>query len=119
LAKKRLTGGPRRLSDRVAERLSDTMFALSLPSRVQILGCLRDGPCTVGELVEALGMEQSAVSHQLRVLREHELVKAERDGRSRRYALYDEHVSALLEAGLDHVELRGGRKGRAAGRSAG
>jgi len=107
------------VSDRVAERLADTMFALSLPSRVQILGCLRDGPCTVSELVDALGMEQSAVSHQLRVLREHELVKAERDGRSRRYALYDEHVRALLEAGLDHVELRDGREGRAARRSAG
>ena len=107
------------MSDRVAERLADTMFALSLPSRVQILGCLRDGPRTVSELVDALGMEQSAVSHQLRVLREHELVKAERDGRSRRYALYDEHVRALLEAGLDHVELRDGREGRSARRSAG
>ena len=95
------------------------MFALSLPSRVQILGCLRVGPCTVGELVEALGMEQSAVSHQLRVLREHELVKAQRDGRSRRYALYDEHVSVLFDAGLGHVELRDGREGRGAQRSAG
>jgi ArsR family transcriptional regulator, nickel/cobalt-responsive transcriptional repressor len=110
-------GGPRRVSDRGAERLADTMFALSLPSRVQILGCLRDGPRT-SELVDALGMEQSAVSHQLRVLREHELVKAERDGRSRRYALYDEHVSALLEAGLDHVELRDGQGVRSARRSA-
>lgn len=107
------------MSDRVAGRLADTMFALSLPSRVQILGCLLDGPRTVSELTEALGMEQSAVSHQLRVLREHELVKAERDGRSRRYALYDEHVSALLEAGLDHVEHRDGHEGRAGRRSAG
>ena len=114
MAKKRLTGDARRLSDRVAERLADTMFALSLPSRVQILGCLRAGPCTVSELVDALGMEQSAVSHQLRVLREHELVRAERDGRSRRYALYDEHVRALLGAGLDHVELRERPKDRAA-----
>jgi DNA-binding transcriptional ArsR family regulator len=89
------------------------MFALSLPSRVQILGCLRDGPCTVSELMKALGMEQSSVSHQLRVLREHELVKAERDGRSRRYALYDEHVRALLDAGLVHVELRDAGQGGA------
>jgi DNA-binding transcriptional ArsR family regulator len=121
LAKTPASKGSRRLSDRVAERLADTMFALSLPSRVQILGCLRGGPCTVSELVDALGMEQSAVSHQLRVLREHELVKAERDGRSRRYALYDEHVSGLLDAGLGHVEHRGsppvdvGRVGRSAG----
>ena len=119
MAKKSLTRQPPRFSDRVAERLADTMFALSLPSRVQILGCLRDGALTVSELVDALGMEQSAVSHQLRVLREHELVKAERDGRTRRYALYDEHVSALLEAGLAHVELRDGREGRAGRRAAG
>lgn len=99
-----------RLSERAAERLADTMFALSTPSRVQILGCLFDRPCTVSELMDALEMEQSAVSHQLRVLREHELVKAERDGRLRRYALYDEHVRALLAAGLEHVERREGRR---------
>src|SRR5579885_3070848 len=69
-----------RVDARLAERLADTMFALSTPSRVQILGCLLDGPRTVTELMEALGMEQSAVSHQLRVLREHMLVKAEREG---------------------------------------
>jgi DNA-binding transcriptional ArsR family regulator len=90
----------------VAEDLADAMHGLSTPSRVQILGCLVGGPCSVGDLVEALGMEQSAVSHQLRVLREHQLVKAERDGRRRVYAIYDEHVTALLRAGLDHVEER-------------
>jgi DNA-binding transcriptional ArsR family regulator len=49
-------------------------------------------------------MEQSAVSHQLRVLREHRLVRAEKAGRRRLYALYDEHVAALLHAGLHHVQ---------------
>ena len=58
-------------------------------------------------------MEQSAVSHQLRVLREHHLVRAERAGRMRLYALYDEHVSVLLEAGLRHVDP--GRPGRRLG----
>lgn len=92
-----------RIDARVAERVADAMFALSTPSRVQILGCLLDRPCSVGELMEALGMEQSAVSHQLRVLREHELVTAAREGRRRVYALRDEHVVALLEAALNHV----------------
>jgi DNA-binding transcriptional ArsR family regulator len=87
----------------VAERLADTMFALSTPSRVLILGSLLDGPRSVSDLMEALGMEQSAVSHQLRVLREHDLVRAEKVGRTRLYALYDPHVSTLLQAGLDHV----------------
>lgn len=87
------------------------MYALSTPSRVQILGVLTDGPKSVGELVDLLGMEQSAVSHQLRVLREHRLVVAERVGRSRLYALSDDHVTDLLHAALHHVE--GGRPGGA------
>jgi len=97
----------------VAGRLADTMFALSTPSRVLILGCLLAGPRSVTEITGTLGMEQSAVSHQLRVLREHHLVRAERAGRMRLYALYDEHVSVLLEAGLRHVDP--GRAGPAAG----
>lgn len=93
------------------------MFALSTPSRVQILGCLLDGPRSVTELMDALGMEQSAVSHQLRVLREHMLVKAEREGRKRVYALYDEHVVALLEEALRHVEHRYKRRRLSIGRT--
>jgi DNA-binding transcriptional ArsR family regulator len=91
----------------VAERLADVMFALSTPSRVLILGCLLEGPRSVGDLTSILDMEQSSVSHQLRVLREHTLVRAERVGRQRVYALYDEHVVVLFRAGLDHVEGRG------------
>jgi DNA-binding transcriptional ArsR family regulator len=90
-------------TDAVAEQLADTMFALSTPSRVRILGCLLGGPRSVGDLTEALGMEQSAVSHQLRVLREHGLVRAEKSGRQRLYGLWDEHVSTLLQAALDHA----------------
>ena len=96
-------GGDPPITADVAERLADTMFALSTPSRVLLLGSLLDGPRSVTDLTEALGMEQSAVSHQLRVLREHDLVRAEKVGRTRLYALYDEHVSTLLHAALDHV----------------
>src|ERR1700733_3149901 len=71
------------VSEAAAERLADTMFALSTPSRVLILACLLSGPRSVSDLTQALGMEQSAVSHQLRVLREHDLVRAEKDGRKR------------------------------------
>ena len=92
------------MDERQAERVADAMFALSTPSRVQILVCLMDGPRSVSELVEELGFEQSLVSHQLRVLREHELVRAERVGRHRVYGLADEHVTALLEQALRHVE---------------
>jgi DNA-binding transcriptional ArsR family regulator len=92
----------------LADRVADAMFGLSTPSRVQILGCLLDGSRSVSEIVELLGLEQSAVSHQLRVLREHGLVTVERVGRRRVYALADEHVVALLEESLRHAEARSG-----------
>jgi DNA-binding transcriptional ArsR family regulator len=82
------------------------MFALSTPSRVQILGCLMEGPHSVSELIGLLAMEQSAVSHQLRILREYGLVSVERVGRRKVYALMDEHVQALLEEALRHTERR-------------
>jgi len=98
------------LSREAAERLADTMFALATPSRLLILTALRDGPRTVSEIIAAVGMEQSAVSHQLRVLREHSVVSVERRGRERLYGLRDEHVGALLDHALRHVlELEGAR----------
>jgi DNA-binding transcriptional ArsR family regulator len=108
------------MTERTAEQIADAMFALSTPSRVQILGCLLAGPQSVGQLTDALGMEQSAVSHQLRVLREHALVTVvERVGRRRVYGLVDEHVTTLLEAAMGHVEQRSGpRKGLARRRAA-
>jgi DNA-binding transcriptional ArsR family regulator len=91
----------------LADALADTMFALSTPSRIQILYTLLGRPHDVSELVDVLGMEQSAVSHQLRVLRELSLVSVERDGNRRVYAIYDEHVASLLEEARRHVEFRG------------
>lgn len=80
------------------------MRALAVPSRVQILGCLRNGSRTVGELVDAVSMAQSAVSHQLRVLRDMRLVVADRQGRQVLYSLHDEHVASLLDEVVFHVE---------------
>jgi DNA-binding transcriptional ArsR family regulator len=94
------------VSDQVAEELAETMFALSTPSRVQIIGCLLDGPRAVVDIMQALGMEQSAVSHHLRVLRDNRLVKADKVGRRRVYAVGDEHVRTLLEEALRHVQHR-------------
>jgi DNA-binding transcriptional ArsR family regulator len=88
------------------EELADTMFALSTPSRVEILLCLLERSHDVSELTEALEMEQSAISHQLRVLRDHSLVRVNRQGRRRVYELYDEHVAALVDDALRHVEER-------------
>jgi DNA-binding transcriptional ArsR family regulator len=93
----------RPMSVKTSEAVADVMFALSSPSRVRILGLLRDRPYTVSELMAALEMEQSAVSHQLRVLREHDLVRASDLGRRRVYALSGERVAALLDDAVDHV----------------
>jgi DNA-binding transcriptional ArsR family regulator len=81
-----------------ASLIADAMFALSAPSRVQILGCLLNRPLAVGDITALLGMEQSAVSHQLRVLREAGLVSAERHGKRRVYAISSDAVRELLAA---------------------
>lgn len=89
--------------------VADTMQALATPSRVRILGRLHAGPCSVNQLADAVGMEPSAVSHQLRLLRHLGLVVGRRDGRRIVYDLYDDHVGELLEQAISHVEhLRAG-----------
>jgi ArsR family transcriptional regulator, nickel/cobalt-responsive transcriptional repressor len=89
-----------------ASLIADAMFALSAPSRVQILGSLLDGPRAVGDITELLGMEQSAVSHQLRVLREAGLVAAERRGKRRVYTIAGDAVRELLTAARHLAGLR-------------
>jgi DNA-binding transcriptional ArsR family regulator len=87
-----------------AAQIAETMQALAAPSRVRILGRLRDGSCSVNELAQAVAMEPSAVSHQLRLLRHLGLVVGERRGRRVVYALHDSHVADLLDQAVFHVE---------------
>ena len=92
-----------------AHRVARVMGALATPSRVRILARLREGPCTVSELTLAVEMEQPAVSHQLRILRDLGLVVGSRRGRNIIYGLYDPHVATLLDEALRHIEhLRAG-----------
>jgi DNA-binding transcriptional ArsR family regulator len=93
-----------RLDARFAEVVADTMQALATASRVRILGQLHAGPRSVSELAAAIGMEASAVSHQLRLLRHLGLVVGRRDGRRVLYELHDEHVGQMLEEAISHVE---------------
>ncbi|MGH9069874.1 MAG: ArsR/SmtB family transcription factor [Acidimicrobiales bacterium] len=83
-----------------------TLQALATPSRLRILARLRQGPCSVNELSDAVGMEQSAVSHQLRLLRNLGLVDDTRRGRHVVYELYDSHVAELLDQAIYHVQHR-------------
>lgn len=107
---------PAELDSDFAQSVAETMQALSTPSRLRILGQLHAGPSPVNELAAAVGMEPSAVSHQLRVLRHLGLVAGRRVGRQIVYDLYDDHVGELLEQAIGHVEhLRRGRSRSASG----
>ena len=87
-----------------ARSAAESIQALSAPSRLQILARLHSGPASVNEIAAAIGMEGSAVSHQLRLLRHLGLVSGQRDGRQVVYELYDDHVADLLEQVVSHVE---------------
>jgi DNA-binding transcriptional ArsR family regulator len=87
-----------------AHAVASTMQALATPSRVRILSRLAAGACSVGDLANALGMEQSAVSQQLRLLRHLNLVVGERRGRHVVYELHDDHVGVLLAQAVSHAQ---------------
>ncbi len=103
-------GGPARvvagvrLDRAVAKSVATTLQALATPSRLLILDRLRESPATASEIVAAVGMERSAVSHQLRLLRHLHLVHDERRGRTIVYSLYDQHVAQLLDQAIYHAE---------------
>ncbi|MEE1782560.1 metalloregulator ArsR/SmtB family transcription factor [Streptomyces sp. SP17BM10] len=93
-----------RLDASNAAKVATTLQALATPSRLLILGRLREGPMAATELAEAVGLEQSACSHQLRLLRNLGLVVGERRGRCVVYSLHDDHVAALLDQAVYHVD---------------
>jgi DNA-binding transcriptional ArsR family regulator len=108
-------GGTDRLLDdpAFARSAAESIQALSAPSRLRILSRLHAGPASVNEIAYSVGMESSAVSHQLRLLRHLGLVTGQRDGRQVVYELYDDHVADLLEQVVSHVEhVRLGLAGR-------
>jgi DNA-binding transcriptional ArsR family regulator len=92
------------LEDEAVVSMAQTLHALGTPSRLRILLRLREGPCTVGGLAGAIEMEQSAVSHQLRVLRHLGLIVGNREGKHISYRLYDGHVAQLLDEAIYHLE---------------
>ncbi|MEU1598082.1 metalloregulator ArsR/SmtB family transcription factor [Streptomyces sp. NPDC005708] len=93
-----------RLDAAGAAKVATTLQALATPSRLLILARLREGSLPATELAAEVGMEQSACSHQLRLLRNLGLVVGTRKGRSVVYSLYDNHVAELLDQALYHVE---------------
>jgi DNA-binding transcriptional ArsR family regulator len=87
-----------------ATRLAELFKALSDPNRVRIISALSQAELCVHDLTRILGMSQSAVSHQLRSLREMRLVRRRREGRHIFYQLDDEHIRDLFQRSLEHIE---------------
>ncbi|MBQ6469212.1 MAG: winged helix-turn-helix transcriptional regulator [Lachnospiraceae bacterium] len=73
-------------------------------TRIKILADLLQGEKNVSELCEDLEMNQSAVSHQLKILRTAKLVKARRSGKAMFYSLADEHVKMIIAMGMEHIK---------------
>jgi DNA-binding transcriptional ArsR family regulator len=86
------------------QALADTFSALGDPTRVRILDVLSHGELCVCDLAAVLKLSQSAVSHQLRLLRGLRLVRPRRDGRVVFYSLDDQHIMAIFRQTLEHVK---------------
>jgi DNA-binding transcriptional ArsR family regulator len=91
------------LDDELARRLAATFRSMADPTRARILHALSHAELCVGDLAAALGMSESAVSHQLRLLRELRIVRARRAGKLIFYALDDEHVTRVFQLTLEHL----------------
>jgi DNA-binding transcriptional ArsR family regulator len=98
----------RPLDRREADEIAESMRAFAAGSRVRLLFALIGADRSVEELAEIVEMEPSAVSQQLRVLRQLRFVTAERDGRHIRYRLHDHHIGDLLAAVRHHGEHAAG-----------
>lgn len=89
------------------ERLAEIFSVLSDPTRVKICIFLSQAELCVCDLAAMLGISESAISHQLRLLRSLRLVKYRRDGKMAFYTLDDSHVTSLIKQGMDHAEEKG------------
>lgn len=91
------------LDDQLTSQLAEIFKALADPTRVRMLHALSHAELCVGDLAAVLEMTESAVSHQLRLLRSLRVVRSRRDGKQVYYALDDEHVARLFQISLEHL----------------
>ena len=85
-------------------KLADLFKIFSDSTRIRILDILIKGELCVQDIADAVQLSQSAVSHQLRVLKDSKLVRFRREGKTVFYALDDDHVRSILSMGMDHIE---------------
>ena len=85
------------------DHIAELFKGFADPTRVHILYLLAQGEQCVGEIAGSVQISQSAISHQLRLLKQMHLIKYRRDGKNVLYSLDDDHVKTILETGLEHV----------------
>ena len=90
--------------DDTLSRLTDLFKAFADGTRIRILYVLFEAEVCVCDLARLLGMTQSAVSHQLRILKQNKLVKSRREGKSIFYSQADGPVRTIIDQGLEHIE---------------
>ncbi len=98
------------IGEDLVEQLSTFYKIFGDTTRFKILYALDKSPLCVGDISALLNMSISAVSHQLKILRENDLVKTERKGKVVYYFLSDEHVQKTLECGIEHIQEKNTRK---------
>lgn len=91
------------MEDSTGRALADLFKMLGDTTRMKLLGKIAAGEMRVGDIAEALGMQPSAISHQLRVLRAARIVTCRREGKEAWYSLDDDHVVKLMRLGLEHA----------------
>lgn len=87
----------------VVQALADLFSILGDPTRVRIVDALSEGELCVCDIAEHVGLSESAVSHQLRLMRTMRVVRGRREGRCVYYTLDDQHILSLFQQGLRHV----------------
>ncbi len=91
------------LSNKSYETLTDFYSLFADKTRLILISLLTRHELCVNDIAEILGMSQSRISHQLAILRKHDIVTTYRDGKSVIYALTDNHIKDLFETGLEHA----------------
>jgi len=83
--------------------LADLFKVFGDSTRLRIMVLISENEMPVMDIADSLKMEQSTISHQLRVLRQNKLVRVRREGKQMYYSLDDDHVKRIIEMGLDHI----------------
>lgn len=91
------------LAPEISQSLADLFKVFGDPTRIKLLHALKCSEMCVCDLAACLNMTQSAISHQLRILKASNLVKTRKQGKVVYYTLADSHVTAILNTGLEHV----------------